>query len=242
MKRSVLVVFGLMMVITQSVASETLHSLEDEALGDVVAQQGIAFNLEFRINAQADGSAPPVAECPDIGVLTGGTSCRLAVSLADQDGNWIVMKGYRGIMKLSNIRIDAVNLPSSWTTHSGSGATQSINLCNAWSGTTCTGYYNPNGTPSIQLTSGPWATALAGTTTVYNTFLNTDVYKELTLAMHIDKLTYEFDGAGTPGYLRNSVTGAPISYHIANGISASNPYPSAPAQIRLDGRLQVFGY
>lgn len=237
------------------IASPALQSLTDEDLGNVAAQQGIAFNMEFRINSQADGSAVPSSECPDVAGLTGGKSCRLALYLADHDGMWIVMKNYRGIIKLNNIRIDASNLPAA------NSSRRDI--------TSYLGGFDPNGKPAIQLTTGPWGVASAGgtnlTSATYYTYLNQSSYNDFSLSMDVSRMTLEFDcGAavgGTiyasgcssatagwdgvdrvPGYLRDAITGSAISLRVAKGISSSNLAPVTPAQIRLDGRLQLYGY
>lgn len=236
-------------------SADSMKPMTDEDLGMVSAKQGVAFNLEFRINAQADGSAVPSSECPTVAGLTGGSSCRLAVYLADHDGMWIVMKNYRGLIRLNNIRIDAVNLPASGSLRR--------DISSYLAG------YDPNGKPAIQLTSGPWGVASAAGTnlssTTYYSFINQSSYNDLAVGLDIQRVSLEFDcgasvsgtiylsGCGSstagwdgndrvPGYLTDTISGAPLSVRMARGISSSNLAPTAPAQIRLDGRLQIFGY
>lgn len=238
-------------------ASLGMQPLSELDLENIAGQDGVALSIDFRINAQADGSAVPAAECPTVAGLTGGASCRLALNFADAAGIWIVMKSYRGILRLSRVYIDASNLPNAWTTHTVGGTVLNPYL----------GGYDPRNKPAIQLTSGPWATALAGTVANYNIFLNQSAYNDMAVGLNIDRLAGEFDcGAAVntaagihvggcsgatpgwngvdrvPGYLRDGTPGAAIGLRMADGISAGNLTPSAPSQMRLDGRLQIFGY
>lgn len=221
-----------------------MQSLSDADMGDVLGQDGLAINLEFRINAKADGDPVESSECPTVAGLTGGASCRLAINLADRDGIWIVMKSYRGIIKLTNIRLDA-------SVFGGSTIHRDI--------TTYMGGYDPNNKPAIRLTSGNWANTLgancelAPASVSCNTYLNTASYTDATVALSIERLTAEFDAGGQPGYLLDAVPGAPLALRLAHGIGLVpdpdnppdvkvGPYTNAPAQIRLDGRLQVHGF
>lgn len=254
-----------------------LTALDDASLSEVAAQQGIAFDLEYRINSTATGDPVGVSECPTVGALTGGESCRMAFGLADGSGMWIVAKGYRGIIKLTNIRIDAVNLAAGWTTRTddpgtaqvgGDAAYMNPNLCINVSGCTsaspASSYYSPGGKPSFQLSSGNWAAAKAVSTDAYNTYLNQPNYTDFTASLYVDRLTAEFDTGCTTssgnttcsnrtGYLQNKVPGAPIALRLASGLSyvpdpdnppdvKYGPYGNAPASVRLDGRLQIYGF
>lgn len=238
-----------------TVSASALESLDDTVLADIGAQAGIQINLEFRINANADGSLDP---CPTV---AGAADCRLALSGFDRRGFWVVMKEYRGITRLNDTRIDAANAASTTTDWTGR---KSVGI----SPNTYLGTHNPNNKPVIQLTTAPWGTAYASSTSgTYYSFLNQDTYVDLAMSMHIGRMTAEYDcgttinnaagihvggcNSGTsgwdgvdrvPGYLRDEIPGAPISLHMAHGISSSTLAPDTPAQIRLDGRLQLYGY
>lgn len=265
-------------VIASSLAqadSSTMTALDDAGLEEVAAQQGIAFDLEYRINSKANGEVVDSSECPTVGALTGGASCRMAYSLADNSGMWIVAKNYRGLIKLTNIRIDATTLAAAWTSHTSGTATgtggvaayMNPNLCINTSGCTSasplSSYYNPLSKPAFQLTSGNWATAKAVSTAAYNTYLNQPNYTDFVASLST-KLTAEFDSncatssgnttcSTKDGYLQNKVPGAPIALRMASGVSLipdpdnppdviTGPYGNAPAQVRLDGRLQIYGF
>lgn len=233
-----------------------LESLADDVLADIGAQAGIQINLEFRINANADGSLDP---CP---AVAGAADCRLALSGLDRRGFWVVMKEYRGITRLTDTRIDAANAVST-TTDWSSG--KSVGM----SPNTYLGTHNPNNKPVIQLTTAPWGMAYAAGSTsgTFYSYMNKDAYDDLAMLMNIGRMTAEYDcgtaintAAGihvagcsssvagwdgvdrVPGYLRDAIPGAPISLRTAHGISASTLSPNAPAQMRLDGRLQLYGF
>lgn len=221
-------------------AVHTMQALPEQTLADISAGDGIALNLEYRINADAAGN--PVA-CPTAIMHSNGTpDCRLAMSFSDRLGIWLVMKDYRGILKLNNIWIDAVNSPPTYTTYTNNGAALNPYLQG----------YDPRNKPMMQLTAGNWATALAGGVATYNTYLNSNTYGDAAMFVNIARLTAEYNcgtinyaggihtacGSTIPGYLRDAVTGAAISLRTANGVVN----PNDPAQVRLDGRLQIFGY
>lgn len=231
-------------------AGAGLQALSDADMAAVDAKAGIAIDLDFRINALANGD--PIA-CPTVG---SATSCRLALNFAERNGMWIVMKNYRGIIRLSNIWMDAANLPNAWTVQTTNGTVLNPAL----------GGYDPRNKPALQLTAGNWANALAGGASAYNTYLNSSAYNEFTTAINIEKLSGEYNcGASidnangihnsgcsaaspgwetgltpnhVPGYLRDAVAGSAITLRMADGVVN----PNAPAQFRLDGRLQLFGY
>lgn len=215
-----------------------MQPLTDEDMQDVSGQQGIALNLELRINSRADGTPVDASECPTAGGLTGGTSCRIALALSDLGNAWIVLKSYRGLARLTNIRLDA-------TTFGGNTIYRDL--------ATYMGGYDPNNKPAIQLTVGNWATALAGGAAAYYTYLNTPGYQDFVTALNIERLSIEFDSGGVPGYLRDAISGAPLAMRLAHGNGLVpdpdnppdvkfGPYTNEPARIRLDGRLLVHGF
>jgi hypothetical protein len=263
-------VLGLLLALplwSRAAVAESLQSLDDASLGEVAAQQGIAFDLEYRINTKADGEPVDAAECPTVGVLTGGSSCRIAYSLADSSGMWIVLKNYRGMIKLTNIHVDAESLAADWTprtsgSQSGTGGQAAymnpylcINPAGCTSASPVSAYYDPRNKPALQLSAGNWATALAAGTSSYNTYLNRPYYTDFTTSLFVERMTAEFDTSSSQkdGYLKNNVAGAPIALRIAHGVGLVpdpnnppdvmvGPYGNAPAQVRLDGKLQIYGF
>lgn len=227
--------------------SPEMPSLSDEDMDTVVGREGIAVSLELRINAKADGEPVDASECPTVGSLTGGASCRMGITFADRDGMWIALKSYRGILALKNIRLDA-------STFGGSSIHRDI--------TTWMGSYDPNNKPAIRLTAGNWARSVGvnapncevnPTGANCYTYMNQPNYNDFTAAVSIERLSAEFDSGGTPGYLRDAVSGAALAFRMAHGIGLVpdpnnppdvmvGPYTNDPALIRLDGRLQIHGF
>jgi hypothetical protein len=248
------VCFSVLMCSPLCNADSSMESLDDESMGAVVAQQGIALDLEYRLNAKANGDPVDSSDCPSVGALTGGSSCRLAVIFSGRDDagssdpmlqknpSWIVMKGYRAVVTLTNIGIDAVQLPSA-------------NVYNAADTTLTAAGFDPKNKPAIQLTAEDWA-GPCGTgvgTAACATYLNTSRFKEVGLALGISSVAMEYTSAGVPGYLRDETTATPLSIRVASGkglIPDPNnppdvmygPYGNEPAQIRLDGRLRIYGF
>lgn len=228
-------------------SAQAMEPLSEGEMEGVTGREGIAISLELRINAKADGEPVDSSECPTIGALSGGTSCRIGLTFADRDGMWIALKSYRGILALNNIRLDA-------STFGGNSVHRDI--------TSYMGDYDPNNKPAIRLTAGNWARtdgvsppACETNPTGANcrTYMNQPNYSDFTAALSIDRLSAEFDSGGTPGYLLDNVSGAALSMRVAHGIGLVpdpdnppdvkiGPYTNSPALIRLDGRLQIHGF
>lgn len=221
-----------------ALALPEMEALTDEAMDHVSGQAGIAFNWEFRVNSQANGEVIDSTECPTVGSLTNGASCRFAFTLPDLTGAWVVMKNYRGINKLNNIRLDAVNLPA---------------VNSGLQSTTYLGAYSVLSKPAMQISAGGWATAYAAGGATYASYLNSATYNDFVTSMYAPRISAEFDSGGTPGYLRDAISGSPLGLRIASGIGLVpdpnnppdvmlGPYTNTPAGVRLDGQVQIHGF
>ncbi len=229
---------GLLPTMAAAVIND-MQPLSEEAMSGISGQQGVALNIELRINMKEDGQPVDPSECPNVGALTGGSSCRLGLMLSDLPGAWITLKGFRGMNKFTNIRLDA-------STFGGNSIHRDI--------TTYMGGYNPNNKPAIAVTAGNWATACTPlATAACNTYLNTPLYLDYITGLSLERLSAEFDLGATPGYMRDAVAGAPISLRLAHGNSLVpdpnnppnvifGPYGNEPAKIRLDGQFQLHGF
>lgn len=248
--RSIRVLFVVYAALASGLATAAIADMEpldEEEMQSVAAQQGISVSLELRINAKEDGEPVDSSECPTVGALTGGSSCRIGITFADRDGMWIALKSYRGILAFKNIRLDAA-------TFGGNSVHRDI--------TTYMGGYDPNNKPAIRLTAGNWARSTGAapptcetvpTGANCRTYLNQPNYNDFTAALNIERLSAEFDSGGTPGYLRDAVSGSALSMRMAHGIGLVpdpdnppdvkvGPYTNDPSQIRLDGRLLIHGF
>jgi hypothetical protein len=231
------------MASVEAVASG-MTELADEELADVDARTGIAVDLSLRINMQENGTVLP---CPVAGVAT---DCRLALSLSRRDGMWTVVKDFHGLVSLNNVWLDGTNLPANWTAQTSNGTVPNPAL----------GGFDPRNKPSVQLSSGAWQAARAGTASALNLYLNADMYNELAVYMNIGQISAEFNCGGSvdtangihvagcnsstpgwigaltpgraPGYLRNAVSGGAISLRIADGIGLV-PDPDNPPNVKV---------
>jgi hypothetical protein len=194
-------------------AAAELAPVDDETLQAVSGADGIAANLWMYINADADGTPIP---CPTAAQHANGTpECRLALQFAarEDENVWLVIKDYYGVIRLNNVWIDAANADGGDSTH------RDI--------TTYLGGYNPNGKPVVQLSydhSGISATAAA--------------YDDADWLLSLGRITAEYDAAGVPGYLRSDVSGSALGLTIADGVNGSG----GPANMRFDGRMQMYGF
>lgn len=84
---------------------EGLQELSDNNLADVAGRDGVALDLEFRLNADAAGD--PLG-CD---VASVSDPCRLAVQFANRTGEWLVVKGLYGSLKVNGLQLDAFLSP-----------------------------------------------------------------------------------------------------------------------------------
>ncbi|MEE4250351.1 MAG: hypothetical protein V2I38_07160 [Alcanivoracaceae bacterium] len=88
-----------------------MMALDDSDMATVTGREGIALDLELRINADSNGA--PLAS---MGGCSGtGNGCILALQFANRlagGGEWLVLKGYYGVMRLNDIRLDGSRLPA----------------------------------------------------------------------------------------------------------------------------------
>lgn len=188
--------------------AQPLQVLSDTDMADVSGREGIAMNIGWHINATLSGSTVTKVPCS---VPT--TECRLGLSFADRPGIWLVMKDYYGIIALNAVWIDAATSPATNSVH--------------YDASRFPVGYSPNNKPMIQLS---YDHSSLGASQAY--------YGDALYYLHAGRVTAEFDSGGTPGYLRNSVTGAPLSLRAADGPNGIN----GPAQIRFDGKMQMYGF
>ena len=86
-----------------------MQPMADEEMSGLVGREGVSLRLELLINAKADGSpmngdvgAGEQIDCGDA-----SDPCRFAMEFAGRDDKWIVFKGYSGILRINDIRLDA---------------------------------------------------------------------------------------------------------------------------------------
>mgnify|MGYP000005754084 FL=1 len=89
-----------------------MTALEDTEMAAVTGREGIALDLELRINA--DSSGTPLASMA--GCTGTGNGCTLALQFANRPtggGEWLVLKDFYGVIRLNDLRLDGSRLPAS---------------------------------------------------------------------------------------------------------------------------------
>jgi hypothetical protein len=203
-----------------STSAQALEPLADDVLAGVSARESVAINLQFSANADLlpNGQVNHLA-CPTSAQHPLGTpDCRWGLAFNDLDEAWLVVKGY-----YMAFRLDRVRLSSDRTGAVASG------LCNAaCAARFSNNSFNPNDMPVLQLGFDHFGVKPLGEA----------YYGDAMLYLRAERVMAEFDDAGTEGFFLNNVPGAAISIRMADGPNGIN----GAAQMRLDGRLQIYGY
>lgn len=201
-------------------SAQALEPLPDDVLSDVTGRESVTINLQFSANADLlpNGlvnhlSCPTSAQHP-----LGTPDCRWGLAFNDLDQTWLVVKGY-----FMAFRLDRVRLASERTVPAASG------LCNAaCAARFSNNSFDPDDMPVLQLGFDHFGVKP----------LSEAYYGDAMIYLRAERVMAEFDDAGTEGFFLNNVPGAAVSIRMADGQNGSN----GAAQMRLDGRLQIYGY
>jgi hypothetical protein len=143
----------------------------------------------------------------------GVPDCRLALEFNDMDGAWLVLKDYYGAFSLNRVWLDANRTPS---TASG--------YCDAACQSRFAPGFDANDRPVVQLSYDHSDIGLAAA-----------YYGDGNLFYEISRITAEF---GSNGYLTDNVSGAALGVRVSD----SSAPGTASAQVRFDGRMQLYGF
>lgn len=201
-----------------SAITSALEPLPDEIMADVTGQESVAITFQFNVNSdmQANGVVTHKA-CPTNTAHPLGTpDCRWGLAFNDLEDTWLVLKGY-----YLGFRLDRVRLSSARTATTASG------LCGANCVTRFAGA-SFNDKPVLQLGFDHFGVKP----------LNDAYYGDAMLYLRAERVMAEFDTGGTEGFMLNNVPGAAVSIRMADGPNGIN----GASQMRLDGRLQIYGY
>lgn len=89
-------------------AAAEMAELSADEMGTVTGQEGISFEWDLRINADANGNSL----CP--GTLT-NVECRMAIKFANREesgGEWLVFKQFSGRLNFTRFNLDADTSPA----------------------------------------------------------------------------------------------------------------------------------
>lgn len=107
----VLVICGIVAGFAAAEHPSGMTALEDSDMASVTGREGIALDLELRINADSNGA--PLASMG--GCAGTGNGCILALQFANRfagGGEWLVLKDFYGVMRLNDLRLDGSRLPA----------------------------------------------------------------------------------------------------------------------------------
>ena len=98
-------------MLATSVLANGLVPVDDNELAGITGQEGIAIDLELRINA--DSSGTPLSSLNDCSGA--GNPCLLALQFGNRTaggGEWLAIKDLYGVMRLNDLQLDGTRLPS----------------------------------------------------------------------------------------------------------------------------------
>lgn len=100
----------LLLLTTTPAFSSELPALDDQELSLVTGQEGIAIDLELRVNA--DSSGTPLSS---LGNCEGtGNPCLMAIQIGNRNaggGEWLSIKDLYGVMRINDLQLDGGRLP-----------------------------------------------------------------------------------------------------------------------------------
>ena len=204
-----------------ALAQAQMDPLNNDQLEDVVAQQGVAISLDWRLNVDKAGNK--LGLCTD---TTTYKECRIGWAFNnrgtdDADKRWLVLKGFTGSLYIPYLRVDATTV--SYTTDASVLKT---------------------GVPAVQLSFGDIATASGANTKVQIKNLTIDA-----MAFETDTgvrrgyfadSTCEPAGSGAAG-VGCAGFGPTIPANVNTGFMGLQINgPSNVANVQIDGTIKLF--
>jgi hypothetical protein len=178
-------------------ADESLQLLDDGALSDVTGQEGVAVDLELRLNTDSAGA--PLAS---LSSCTGTSNpCHMAIQFNNRlggSGEWLVLKDIYGKLNISNLFLDEADLSATSTYLDISRFKDKAGVCLI---TSC----NPNGLPAL-------AMSFPGALGTFEADIN--------LYLNIGRVAVEYGAAGYNADANGSFLGLKISDVRAGQIQA----------------------
>lgn len=208
------------------VAQEGLTALNDEALGDVYGQAGIAADLELRINTDASGN--PLA---NLDYCSGdGNPCRMGFLFHNREsggGEWVTWKSFFGHLKLNNLYVDADQTPGIASPYPDDGV---VNRFMSGDESTCLLDGSTKTSTCHQVAQSMPLLALQ---------FNEGGDKGLELFMNLGGVAIEY---GETGY-NDDLRGAALGVLIGDTRGLDQSVPSAhPAEIKIGGKMGLYGF
>lgn len=199
-----------------------LQPLDEETLGNVTGQEGIALDLELRQNA--DANANPLTSLD--GCSGVGNPCLLAVQFnnrTDLGGEWLMIKDFYGLMRLNDLWLDGADTPAGASPYSnpaifrnGAGAC----LLGGSNAASCI----PNDVPALMM-------HFPGTYAEFE--------EDIEIFLNIGRMSVQY---GSEGFLAvNDDNKSFLSLRVSD-LRTSIAIPNAPAVIDIDGGIKLTGF
>jgi hypothetical protein len=203
-----------------------ISPLSDSDLSDVTGREGIALDLELRVNTDANGKP-----LQSLSYCSGNNNpCRIAFNFLNresgavgQKGEWIVWKDYYGLTRINNLWIDAGQNPATASTYQDTRSEALGNRFMSGSGsclldsskTAATCYQGALNKPALMMT------------------FNNGQAGGLELFMNLGRVSTEYG----PTAFNSDARGTSLGVLIGD---TSGPY--APARFKIGGRVGLYGF
>lgn len=207
-------------------AAMAMSPLNDGDLSGITGREGIAIDLELRVNTDANGKP-----LQSLNYCSGNNNpCRLAFNFLNresgavgQKGEWIVWKDYYGLTRINNLWIDAGQSPAVASTYQDTRTEARGNR-----------FMNGSGTCLLD-SSQTAATCYQGAFNKPALMLqfNNGQAAGLELLMNLGRVSTEYGPTGYNNDLRPSSLGVLIGDTRGNYM---------PAQFKIGGRVGLYGF
>lgn len=203
--------------------ANALESIPDNELSDVSAQQGVALDLEFRMNS--DANSAPLASLGSCAGTSAANKCKIAIHLNNRDsgavgdkGEWLVLKDIYGSLLIKNLYIDAASLPAAGSPYANDSRflNQAGDVCLPDGGAAAGCAARIRGKPALSM-------SFPGLATTFES--------DIQLHFNIGRAAIEYGATGYNNDLRGSFMGLLVS-----------DTTQTRAKIDIDGKIQLYGF
>lgn len=216
-----------MLLAVPALASLPTEELADAELATMTGREGIALDLELRLNADTNGV--PLAS---LSSCTGNLNpCRLGLEFQGRAGKWLMMKDFYGVLKINELLLNGAYTPAAGP----AVYFDPLRFASTPAGGDC--LVTGGGVPCVasNLWNLPAASFSFPTAGKPATF-----YNDASLFLNIGRVAAEFNdpfpaGTTTLGYNRDAATGTVLGLRIQDTAGGS-------AGMRLDGRMLLYGF
>lgn len=215
-----------------------MQPIDDEQLSEILGREGVAVELELRVNTDANGN--PLNSMTNCGSGAGPfftSECRLGLQFEGFVNEWLVLRGVYGFMKIDRLTLDASLAGNSNSFgHFDASKFQDVNgVCLLNGGCTQANVLNqPAMAVSYPATTPAYS---AGTSTGYDSFLLGFTVKEVEIISGADSYL-----DGLAGLDPNGITDANGSFLGLSIGDDSGSFATNSAGFAIGGTAYVMGF